>query len=512
MTASKIFFYLCLSCIAGIACQSLIDFPQVSIWGFLLLAVAGVSVSFFIPSTFKIPVLLIGLCLLCSAVGISRYRVVQSAVDNDSVRHLNDRPEKITLAGYVADEPDIRESFQKLKVKIDGTESIVLVSTSRHPDYHYLDEVRLIGKLKTPAVSDDFNYQEYLLKDRIYSVMDFPNIEINSKHPYTIFSWSYEKILWVKERLELSIHENFSKNDESILEGILLGENKTMDQDIKLRLNAAGLTHLTAISGGNIIIASDIIFMLLLMLGLWRGQAFYGALVGIWLYIIITGMPASGVRAAIMGSLFLLAQKVGRQYTGVRAITFAAMGMLFINPFVLRYDIGFQLSFLASLGILYAKPLCDTFFHPMVNILGKEPQTKIRVFLKNSLKIGCDILSVTLAAQLFTLPIIVYNFGMVSLTAPLSNILVLPMIPWLMGFGFLCAVLGIISKFLAWVLFIPTKILLWYFFTIVSSFSKPWMTLVFTDISWLWLVIYYAFLWIFMFFWHRKKKAEIFEY
>jgi competence protein ComEC len=514
MSASKVLFYLSLSIITGIGLASFITIPQALIWGFLIggvVLIASTVVAQRIP-IFKFGAVA-GFCLLCVAVGAARYGVIQSVIDHDPVRLLNDKPQKIALTGIIVDEPDIRDNFQKLKVKVNHTKSIVLVSTSRHPDYHYLDEVTVAGKLKTPAVSDDFNYKNYLLKDGIYSVMDFPTIEIISqKHRYDLFSWTYEKVLWLKGHLRASIHQNFQKTQGLVLEGILLGENKNMPPDMRDKLNAAGLRYLTAISGVHIIIMSTIIFMVLLALGLWRRQAFYGAFIFIWLYVIGTGMSASGVRAAIMGSLFLIAQQVGRQYANSRTITLAAVVMLLANPFLVRYDVGFQLSFLASLGIIHAKPLFDTMLYRIKHVFREKPRTKAGVFSKKAFITVLDMLAVTLAAQLFTLPIMVYNFGLISLVAPLSSLLILPVMPWLIGLGLACALLGIISPFLAWILYFPTAVFLLYFFAIVSIFSQPWMTLAFPNISWIWLIFYYIMLASTMLFWWKKKSEKIFEY
>lgn len=293
------------------------------------------------------------------------------------------------------------------------------------------------------------------------------------------------------------------------MQGILLGDNKNMPQDLRDMLNAAGLRYLTAISGVHVIIMSDIIFILLLSLGLWRGQAFYGAVAGIGLYVVVTGMSASGVRAAIMASLFLFAQKIGRQNTGSRTIALAAAFMVFANPLVLRYDLGFQLSFLAALGIIYAKPFFGDIFASLKNIFKTEGPRK---FFQKTSSIAIDLLSVTLAAQLFIFPVMVYNFGLVSLVAPVSSLLVLPVMPWLIGFGFLSALCGIFSKFLAWFFHVPAFILLSYFFAVISLFSKPWMTLVFSHVWWLWLAVYYVPLAVILFFWHKRKSERIFEW
>ncbi|MEK7664789.1 MAG: ComEC/Rec2 family competence protein, partial [Patescibacteria group bacterium] len=264
----------------------------------------------------------------------------------------------IILIGEVISEPDIRDTFQKIKVKTENPKGVVLATVGRYPEYRYLDKVKITGKLETPQEFGGFNYKNYLLKDGIYSVMAFPKVElINSGRP--TFAWQkiYSKILFLKQKSRESIRRNFLPPYSSILEGTILGDNGALSQDLKDKLNITGLRHIIAVSGTHIVILSAILMSLLIYLGLWRGQAFYFSIIFISFYIILTGMSSSGVRAGIMGGFYLLAQKLGRQSMGSRVIVMAGAVMLAFNPLLLFYDVGFQLSFLAVLGLIYFEPL-----------------------------------------------------------------------------------------------------------------------------------------------------------
>ncbi len=432
MTSSKILFFFCLSFILGIALQSIIKIPQVFTWGILILGIFFIFINFWSAPTPKLNFGVGGFCILFLVLGMTRLQISEFTALNDKLRKFNDNPEKVTLVGKIVDEPDVRDSTQKLKLKVDNTESVILVTVDRHQEYHYLDEVKVTGNLKTPMVSEDFNYKNYLLKDGIYSVMDFPKIEITSKkHDYNIFSFLYEKTLFFKKKMGQSIDSNFSRPQSLLLEGIILGQNKNMTQDLREKLNGTGLRYLTAISGLHIIILGEIVLSFLLFIGLWRQQAFSVSIIFIWIYIILTGMSASGVRAGIMGSLLLISEILGRQSTSSRVILLAASLMLLLNPFLLLYDVGFQLSFLASMGIIYLKPIIEIFLNNILNKLSKnrkEPKTVINKFLQGRLKYLLAIISVTMTAQIFTTPIMVYNFGNLSLIAPLTNILIVPVV------------------------------------------------------------------------------------
>jgi len=194
-----------------------------------------------------------------------------------------------------------------------------------------------------------------------------------------------------------------------------------------------------------------------LALGLWRKQAFYLSIFLIALYVLMIGTPASAVRAGIMGGILLTSQYLGRLSSAVRAVVFAATIMLFFNPLLLKLDVGFQLSFLAVLGIIYLQPRFLEWFK-------RIPDPK-NLPLKTTL-------ATTLSAQIFALPVLIYNFGYVPLVSPLANILI---VPFLAPVTILIFVFGITSMIfwpLGYVLSWPTWLFLTYLTSIIDVFSK----------------------------------------
>ena len=149
------------------------------------------------------------------------------------------------------------------------------------------------------------------------------------------------------------------------------------------------------------------------------------------------------VRAAIMGGLLILAKREGRNYRITNAIIFAGAVMLFFNPYLLRYDAGFQLSFLATFGLVYLVPYFEKWFSRLSNFLSFR-----------------DNLAATLSAQIMTLPVVFFSFDRVSLIAPLANVLILPFIPLTMLFGFLAGAIGAVSLNFAYIFVFPTWFLL----------------------------------------------------
>jgi competence protein ComEC len=207
----------------------------------------------------------------------------------------------------------------------------------------------------------------------------------------------------------------------------------------------------------------------------------------------MVGAPASAVRAGIMGGLLLLGQKAGRISTSSRAIVFVAAFMLFLNPLILKLDIGFQLSFLAVMGIIHISP----FFQEWLKVIPNYGTFPLR-----------NILAMTFSAQLFTLPILIYNFGYFSLVAPFANILIVPLLSFVMIFGFIFVFCGTIFPVLGFVFSWFIWLLLAYVIFIVDFFSKlPFASISVGNISWLWLAGFYLVLG--LVFWKIKKSQEL---
>jgi competence protein ComEC len=228
------------------------------------------------------------------------------------------------------------------------------------------------------------------------------------------------------------------------LSGLLLGGTDHLSKEVQDNFSRTGMTHIVAVSGYNVTIVAEYLMIFGIFLGLWRKQAFWFAVLGIILFVIITGIPPSVVRAGIMGILLIWAMKNGRLSNSKNAILFSAGLMLLLNPMLLRWDVGFQLSFLATIGIIYLYPIFDAILIKKNKVFGIS-----------------EILFLTISAQIFVLPVILFNFKNLSLISPLANILILPIIPLAMFLGFLTIVVGFFSGFLAsiisWLTYLPLK-------------------------------------------------------
>lgn len=404
------------------------------------------------------------------ASGIIRHQIVlNSGGVEEFAKYYN---QEVFVKGIIIKEPERRINHQKFQFKAKKIPGKILVTTELYPEYKYGDELQIKGELKQPAQFEDFNYQAYLAKDKIYLVVYRPYINLIAQNKG---SWFYQPIFGLKNKLKNIIDQALLPPHSSVLKAIFLGDKFGLSDELKEKLNISGTRHIVAISGMHMIIMTQIFLYLALAIGFWRGQAFYIVSFLLFAYIVMIGAPASAVRAGIMAGLLLLAQKAGRLRGADRAVVFAATVMLAINPSLLLADVGFQLSFAAVLSIIHLKPILD-------EKIAKWPDFA-------QLK---DILTMTLAAQLGTLPILIFHFGRISIISPLANLLIVPLLPVIMGMGMIIVFIGLIylplAKFIIW----PVWFLLSYLIKTIEYLSAfPWAAYGFKNVPWIVLTGYY---------------------
>jgi competence protein ComEC len=340
--------------------------------------------------------------------------------------------ESVEIRGVVAAEPDRRPMQTKYTVAIQEihTQSggsiypvigkVLATDTSGWPEYEYGDTVLVRGILEIPGNIETFQYDKYLQRYGIYSVMyraGFTKIQ-----GATHFSVR-KKLFAAKDTFESQINRLYAEPYASFMAGLLTGSRRGIPKHLLEDFNTTGLTHIIAISGYNITIVIVMISGMLFWLPL--KIRFFPAIIAIVGFTLFVGASAAVVRASIMGILGLLALQTGRQSEVRLTVLWTLALMLAWNPKYLWYDAGFQLSFLAVIGLIEIAPLLDTLFSRVPQILG------IR-----------EALQMTVAAQLSAVPLIVFLFGRLSLIAPVANLAVAPFIPLAMLFGFVGTLLS----------------------------------------------------------------------
>lgn len=454
MRISRLLFFGTAAFVGGIALSSALPIPF-----FIQLLFLGAGVCFFI-ATFRVP--RIGICavlLLGILLGIVRHTQAIAREDVLSAHFGNiiERQGSFAFSGTIVRDPEERRASNRLVVAPDGKEGRILVTTDPFTNWRYGETISVEGRLQAPAIFEDFDYRSFLAKDGIFAVMYYPAIESLGIKPHRPLAERFMRYLFEqKTKWKEMVRNSFSPPESGILAATLLADKSDWSDDFSTALNRTGLTHITAISGQHITIFSALLLPVFLMLGLWKKHAILLVLAFVGLFIVVTGFEASAIRAGIMGTLGMAGTLAGRRSDSIRALAFAGAGMLALNPLLLARDVGFQLSFLAVLGILWCYPYFRSVFAWLPELFG------IR-----------DVAAMTIAAQILTLPIIIANFGSVSLVSPITNILIGPTAPLLVGAGLMFLLAGSILGSVGASLFsLPLMFLLSYFSFVTEAFSR----------------------------------------
>ena len=364
--------------------------------------------------------------------------------------------QQLTFDAVVVAPPDQRIKQTKFTVAAQPPyQGQVLVSAPLFSEFTYGDALRITCRLRAPEAFDGFAYDRYLARFHIYATCAYPEIELLAHQSGNRL---LAPLLAARQATGRQVQQFLPEPYAALLNALLIGERQLIPAEILDQFSQTGISHIIAISGSHIVLVVSMLLAACLWLGLWRQQAFWVVSGILAAYITLLGFPASALRAAIMGWLLLVARQVQRLPNPTNALLLAAGGMLLHNPLLLRDDVGFQLSFAAVLGI----GIFSDRFAPLVQWLPNRWQLR-------------QIAQMSLAAQLATLPLVVWHFGILSVIAMLSNLAILPVLPYLMLVGF-AAVIGsfLLPAFGAW-LFFPVWILLEYLLRITHFFaSLPW--------------------------------------
>lgn len=430
-------------------------------------------------------------------IGLGMLRMDFSNLDKNNLILDNFVGEKISVEGIVADEPDVREDNTHLVVNFsldnqdesNDIKSKMIIFTNHYPKYNYGDKIKIIGELQEPKnfkTGDDreFDYVSYLAKDGINYQMFYPQTEFISSGNGNFVK---EKLFNLKNSFLSNIKKVIPEPQSSLLGGLVVGAKESLGKDLQEKFRKVGLIHIVVLSGYNLSIVADSIMKSFTFLPNVFAISF-GA-IGIIFFAIMTGASATIIRASIMALLVLLARSTGRVNQVTRSLFIAGFIMLIHNPKILVFDPSFQLSFMATLGLIVVSPKIENCFN----------------FLPTRFKLRESIIA-TISTQIFVLPLILYMMGDFSLVAIFVNLLVLIFIPVTMLFGFLSGLIGYVSLILALPFSYLTYGLLTYELKVVDIFaSLSFASFHITYFPfWLMLVVYGIYFWVFK----NKKRSD----
>lgn len=491
--------YLIIGFISGIAFSSLVPISFGFFIAFCFLTLAVYLFKFFVEEEYKSKIIICSVVLLGLVLGAGRIMVSDLYQSSHLEKYVD---QKISAEGIVVSEPDVREHNTKLTVRVNSVtlnsniEKVrekVLITVPIYPEYHYGDKVSIDLTLvePKPIESEDgrvFNYSGFLRARGIWYTGSFVKIKlIESGHGAKVKNLLFK----IKHTFTNSIKNALPEPESSLLGGLLLGQKQSLGKELLSEFQKTGTSHVVVLSGYNIAIVAESIMQSLKFLP--TNISFTSGAFGIILFTILSGGGASAWRASIMVLVALFAKRMNRDYKVGRALGFAVVLMLASNPTLLVFDPSFQLSVLATIGIVFVSPMLSPYFTKVPERFGRFLPLR-------------EIVSSTVATQFTVLPFLIYNTGILSLVSLPVNVLILGTIPLTMFLGFVTGAVGLVSVYLSFIPAFFTYILLWYQLTVVHlSASVPFGSVTLPAFSPVILVFVYLTVFLFL---YRIKKSK----
>lgn len=480
------------------------------------------------------PIILAAVFLLAAGLGMWRYDFAERENATKGLEpYVN---QAVTLEGLISDEPDVREAnthlvfqvlplssplFQRGRIEEGvvsttppvpsppertfsraGLESLpadwqagrggkILLFAPHEPKYAYGDRMRVEGRLEHPknfvdeVSGREVDYKAYLAKDGIYYSMLRPKITLLSHGEGNIV---IEKLFTFKHAFIKHINQLIPQPHSALLGGLVVGAKQSLGKELLDDFRTVGVIHIVVLSGYNITIIA--VFIEWLLSRLRKNLRLALAALAMILFALMVGASATVIRATVMALLALLARGTARMYQVTRALLVAGVIMLLHNPKILVFDVSFQLSFLATLGLIYVSPLVE----PKVKWVTERWHIR-------------EIVVATVATQLFVLPFLLYKTGIFSVVSLPVNLLVLSAIPVTMLFGFAAGIIAFASAVLAFPFALVAYAFLAYELGVVEWFAKlPFAAISLPNFP-LWLVVLWYTVYAVLYYMWRKRQS-----
>ncbi|HEV8666527.1 MAG TPA: ComEC/Rec2 family competence protein [Candidatus Paceibacterota bacterium] len=353
----------------------------------------------------------------------------------------------VTVVGTIVNDPAVSGTHLQANVSVtsvngNAASGVVLAFLPPQTSLVYGQQVAIGGVLEAPTsfVGDNgntFDYPTYLRAQGVSMLLNRANLNSVQPAPFSIHGFLFS----IKHYFDASIERVLPEPDASLLEGILLGQRKGLPAALTAAFVIAGLIHIVILSGYSMSVVSQGILTALQFLP----RRWQMLLAGICMiaFVVMTGAAATTVRACAMAIIALVARYGHRSALAMRSLFVVAAAMVLYNPVLILGDASFFTSVLATFGLIVFSPSIE-------QLLWRVPQ-------KYEMR---SIITSTIAVQIFALPALLYFTGTVSFLSVPANLLVLPLLPFIMIFGLLTGVVGFISSALAFVPAVVTDLLL----------------------------------------------------
>lgn len=473
---------------SGVFLRSFFDWGAIEI-GFVGLLAAGLLGAWYLERRPRTSVLfLTGLFIGAATLGMFRLAYSDAHVSELSALV----GEKETFTGTVVREPDSGSTAQHLYVRDTKTGELFLAFADPYLAVSYGDQVRVTGRLSVPESFDTdtgrtFDYEGYLKARGVHEVMYRAQVNVIASGEGNLV---LEKLYVLKYGFMEVIERSIAEPAVGLGEGLLLGVKQALGDDLEDVFRTVGIIHIVVLSGYNIMIVADSVMRVLALMFFPRTRLLVGLAV-ILLFALLVGLSATVVRASIMAGLVLIARAFGRQYAVLRALMITGALMLMVNPHLLVFDPGFQLSFLATLGLILLSPELEVRMPRIPSALG------IRGYL-----------ATTLGTQLFVLPVLLYSMGTLSFVSVIANMLVLPAVPIAMFLTFVTGVVGFLVSLTGVVVGIGAQLVLMYIIKIAELLaSVPFAAMTVPPFPWWGILLMYVPI-VLLTIWLKGRRAE----
>lgn len=441
---------------------TLFSFAPVSWWTVACALFLAVVFLFLSQTRHKSSYLLASIFMLAVCAGGARMNLADGSLPEIFEEDLG---AVLTLTGKVVDEPDIRETNARLTLLVEraGVTTKILVVAPLFPEVTYGETVLVEGALVRPEAFQTetgrtFRYDLFLAKDGIYALMERASLE--KVAPRTGMVDEARGFFSDMKRAGIdALSTALPEPQAGLASGLILGGKQGLGKELLDDFILVGLVHIVVLSGYNVMIVAEAVFR---TFGFFakRYAAFVAGAV-ILGFVLVAGAGAASVRAGIMAGIALFGRATGRTYDAFRALVFAGILMLLWNPLLLVHDPGFQLSFVATLGLIFGAPITE----------------KWVAFVRS--KFLREIISATIAAQIAVLPLLLYQNGLFSVVALPANALVLPLVPLAMAFSALAGLVGFVAPAIAPLAGLPAYALL----SLIISATELFATLPFAGVT-----------------------------
>ncbi len=374
------------------------------------------------------------LLIFSFVLGVSLGGLRVLSVENNFLNlKLNDfESSEVVVRAILLDDPVIKGEYSRaiFRVKdIDGEifdkKENILVSFASGLPLSYGDAVLIRGKVQRIKNIDksNFDYVSYEKKDGIIFEIPFAKIERQNNFGGNLF---FKKLFSFKKYIESNIEKFLPIPESTIVSGMSIAGKGNLSEEIKQQFINSGLIHVVVLSGYNV--ALVISFVLIILKGFSLRIKIVTASIFVVLFIYIVGADPPIIRAGITAFIALSGKLFFRKVRQGRALVFTAGVMSYQNPYILIFDPSFILTFLATIAIIWIAPICFKYFS----------------FITEKFLLR-EIISQTIAVEILVTPFILYKIGAISIIAPLTNILVIPIVSYITILGIIVGIFGFLG-------------------------------------------------------------------